>query len=183
MKKQLFSAPLLLMLALVIALPVLAEERGLDSRGRAGATSTNSTERRVEMQQDLAKEKAERTAKVLLATIGRLEKIITRIESRITKIQARGGNTIEAQSFVSAAKRNLTDARVAVDAFANLDLSGSTARDNFKTVRVAATEAREQIRTAHRNLMMATRALKGPNTGIERERKATSTATSTSDSD
>lgn len=198
MKKQYFSA--LLVLTLVLALPVFAEEGSLDNRGRASTTPgredrredirnnieqrrASSTERRVEMQRDLAKRKAEHVTRVILATIERLEKIIIRIESRIAKIQARGGVTTETERFVALAKGNLADAQLAVDAFASLDLSGSTARENFETVRAAAAEAREHIRAAHRNLMMAVRALKGPNTGTDRDGRATSTATSTSNSD
>jgi len=133
------------------------------------------------MQKNLVKRRVEHVTRVILATIGRLENIVTRIESRIEKIQVRGGDTTEAESFVEKAKGNLVDARIAVDAFANLDLSGSTAKENFKTVRAAVAEAKEHIRAAHRNLMMAVRNLKGPNTGASVEATATSTATSTSE--
>lgn len=157
-------------------------ERRKEIRVNIEQRKASSIERRVEMQRSLAKRKVEHVTKVTLATIERLEKIITRIESRIAKIQERGGDTAEAEGFVEAAKGNLADARVAVEAFAVLDLSSSTAAENFETVRAAAAEAKEHIRAAHRNMMMAVRALKGPNTGIEREGKATTTATSTSDS-
>lgn len=162
------------------------EERDVrreDIKNNIEQRKASSTERRLEMQEGLAKRKVEHVTKVLLATIERLEKIITRIESRIEKIQERGGDTTEAESYAALAKEDLADARIALEAFASLDLSGSTARENFETIRAAAAEAREHIRAAHRNLMLAVRALKGSNTGVGGERRATSTATSTSDSD
>lgn len=158
-------------------------DRRMEVRNHIEQRKASSTERRVAMQMSLAKRKVSHVTKVILATIERLEKIIVRIESRIAKIQERGGNTAEAENFVVLTKENLADARIAVDVFANLDLSGSTAATNFETIRAAAAEAKEHIRAAHRNMMMAVRALKGPNTGIEREERATSTATSTLDSD
>lgn len=189
-KKCLLSVALLVFAVPALALPVFAKEGNINANEKGTSTierreeirnnieqrKASSTERRVEMQKSLAKRKVEQVTKVILATIERLEKIITRIESRIKKIQESGGKTTEAESYVAAAKRNLTDARVAVDAFVNLDLSGSAAKENFETVRAAVAEAKEQIRAAHRNLMMAVRTLKGPNTG-------TATSTSTSDSD
>ena len=149
-------------------------ERLMEIRSNIEQRKASSTERRLEMQTNIAKRRVEHVTKVILATIKRLEKIITRIESRIEKIKERGGDTTEAEDFVALAKENLADAKVAVDAFINLDLSGSTAVENFEMIRAAAAEARENISSAHRNLMMAVRALKGPNTGA---------ATSTSNSD
>lgn len=154
-------------------------DRRMDIKNNIEQRKASSTERRLEMQLSLAKRKIEHVRRVILATIERLERIITRIESRIDKIQERGGNTAEARGYVTLAKGNLVDARVAVDAFANLSLSGDSARENFETIRAAIAEAKEHIRVAHRNMMMAVRSLKGPNTGVEVEGEATSTATST----
>lgn len=142
-------------------------ERRLDRREEIRSNieqrRASSTERRVEFQQDLAKRRVKNVTKVLLATIERLEKIIVRIESRIEKINERGTDSTEAQSFVTLAKGNLADARLAVESFAGLDLSSTKAADNFETIRAAAAEARDSIRLAHQNLTKAARALKGPN--------------------
>ena len=123
--------------------------------------------KRVEFQQNVAKRKVEKTAKVILATIERLEKIIVRIESRIAKVKARDGNTTESERFVAAARLNLSDARIAVDAFAGIDLSGEKAADNFERIRVAAAGAREHIRAAHENLMLTVRSLGSVETDVE----------------
>ena len=141
-----------------------------------------STERRVEMQRGLAKRKAEHTARVLTATVGRLEKIIIRLESRMATIKTAGGSTLETEAFVAEAKNHLSLAKSSIALFASLDLTGEKARENFEKVRALASEIKGHIREAHRSLKMAVRALKGARVGEDHER-ATTTATSTSDSD
>ena len=138
---------------------VQADERRETLRVEAESRRASSTARRIEFQQDIAKRQVENTARVILATIGRLENIIVRLESRIAKIKARGGLTSESEGFVAAARANLSDARLAVDAFVSIDLSSERALENFQRIRAAAAEAREHIRAAHRNLMMAVRSL------------------------
>lgn len=186
MKKQYLSASLFF--ALIFTLPVFAEERGLDNRGRASTTpvrvraevraeiearQASTTERRVEMQRNLVKRKAEHTARVFTATVERLEKIIVRLESRIAKVKALGGVTTESESFVAEAKNHLSLAKLSLAAFSSIDLSGDKARDNFERVRAVATEVKGHIREAHTSLMKAIRSLK----------PGQKTATSTSDSE
>lgn len=136
-----------------------ADERREAARIEAEARRAQTQTKRVEFQQAVAKRQVENTARVILATIGRLENIIVRLESRIAKIKARGGLTSESEGFVAAARANLSDARLAVDAFSSIDLSSERALENFQRIRAAAAEAREHIRAAHRNLMMAVRSL------------------------
>ncbi|MEX2013712.1 MAG: hypothetical protein WD897_02245 [Parcubacteria group bacterium] len=130
--------------------------------------------KRVDFQQSAAKRQVENAARVILATIERLENIIVRIESRIAKVKARGGLTAESERFVAVAKVNLSDARVVVGTFAGVDLSSERARENFERIRTAAAEAREHIRAAHQNLMMAVRSLGSVEANVE----ATVTSTS-----
>lgn len=136
-----------------------ADARRETARAEAEARRAEAQARRVEFQRAAAERRVENAARVILATIERLEKIINRIESRIAKIQARGGATSEAEASVALAKGNLADARASVNAFINIDLSSEIAQDNFEKVRAAAAEAREHLRAAHRNLMMAVRSL------------------------
>ena len=136
-------------------------------RVEAEARRASSTLRRVEFQQEIAKRKVEHTARVILATIERLEKIIVRIESRIAKVKTRGGDTSESEGFVAAAKVNLIDAKAAVNAFATIDLSSEKAAENFERIRASAAEAREHVRAARENLMMAVRSLGSVETDVE----------------
>ena len=193
MKKQYLSVSLFLTLAVVaVATPVLAQDIRANVSG--GATGTpiranvranveakkastterkaSSTERRVEMQKNLAQRKAEHTARVLIATIERLEKIIVRLESRIAKVKALGGVTTETESFVAEAKNHLSLAKLSITTFSSIELSGNKARDNFERVRAVAAEVKGHIREAHTSLMKAIRSLK----------PGQRTATSTSDS-
>src|SRR3989344_5211282 len=173
MKKQYLSVSLFLILTL--ALPGFAEEGNINAGRRASTTElkASSTERRVEMQRNLAKRKAEHTARVLTATIERLEKIIVRLESRIAKVKALGGVTTETESFVAEAKNYLSLAKLSIITFSSIDLSGNKARDNFERVRPLAAEVKGHIREAHTSLMKAIRSLK----------PGQRTATSTSDSE
>jgi len=138
---------------------VQADERREAARIEAEAKRAQTQAKRVEFQQAVAKRQVENTARVILATIERLENIIVRLESRIAKVKARGGVTSESEGFVAAARANLSDAGLAVDAFVSIDLSSERALENFQRIRAAAAETREHIRAAHRNLMMAARSL------------------------
>lgn len=118
-----------------------------------------ATARRIEVQQNIAKRQVEHVRRVMLATIERLETIIERIESRIAKHEAEGKSVGESKEFVAAAKANLLDAKVKVEAFSSVDLSSDKAQDNFQRIRAAAGEARDLIKEARQNLMNAIRSL------------------------
>lgn len=140
-------------------------------RVEAEARRASSTARRIEFQQDIAKRKVEKTTRVILATIERIDKIIIRLESRMAKVKTRGGDIVESERLVALAKTNLTEARAAVEAFTTIDLSSDKAVDNFERIRTAAAGARELIRRARENLMLSVRALHS----IETDTDATST--------
>ncbi|GEM_PF-2857711 len=151
---------------------VQADERREATRVEAEAKRAQTQTKRVEFQQAVAKRQVENTARVISATIGRLENIIDRLESRIAKIKARGGVTSESEGFVAAARANLSDARLAVDAFVSIDLTSEKALENFQRIRAAAAETREHIRAAHRNLMMAVRSLGSVELNLEADSSA-----------
>jgi len=142
------------------AVRVEAESKRAEARAEA-------LTKRVEFQQAVAERKIEKVTKVILVTIERLEQIIVRIESRVAKVQARGGDTAESERFVLAAKGNLADARLVVGTFAGIDLSGDDARENFERIRIAVATVREHIRAAHQNLMMAVRSLRSNEITLE----------------
>ena len=137
-----------------------ADARREALRAEIEAKRASSTAKRIEFQQDIARRKLAHVTRVMLATIERLEKILARIESRIDKVQARGGETTESKKFAADAKVNLSAVRAKVGTFASIDLSSDKAAENFERIRVAAAEAREIIRTIHENLMMAVRSLR-----------------------
>ena len=130
-----------------------ADERREAARIEAEARRAEAQSKRVEFQQAVAKRQVENTARVILATIERLENIIVRLESRMAKIKAQGGVTSESETFVAAARANLSDARLAVDAFVSIDLSSERALENFQRIRATAAETREHIPAPHPNLI------------------------------
>ena len=151
------------------------EERKAEMKTNAEARKASSTEKRIEMQRGLAKKKADHTARVLTATVERLEKIVVRIESRIAKLKAEGKATAESEGYIAEAKVHLSAAKTSIALFASVDLSGDKAQENFERVRAIAAEAKGHIREAHQSLMKAIRALGKPRV----EANATSTATTT----
>lgn len=152
----------------IINLPVVQGRRATTTN----ATSSNverrasSTERRAVLQMNIAKRKANYTSRVLVATVERLENIIERLESRIAKVKANGGNTAESERFVAEAKTHLSAAKSSIALFVSLDLTGDRAQTNFERIRNLAQETKGHIREAHRNLMLAIRALGGSRVNV-----------------
>ena len=124
------------------------------------ARRASSTERRIELQQNIAKRSADHTGKKLLATIERLERIASRVESRIEKVETLGGNATTSTGFLAEARAHLSEARIALEAFSSVDLSATKLSENFERVRAAAAEVKEHLRLAHRSLVDAIRSLK-----------------------
>ncbi len=135
--------------------------------------AASSSEARVEMQTSIAKRKVANTARVLNATVGRLEKIGDRIESRIAKFEDKGATTTDAVKFLAEARAHLEMADTSIEALVAIDLSGESIQVNFERVRTAAREAKMHIREAHTSLMKAVSSLKA---SAEVEATATTTA-------
>ena len=128
-----------------------AEELRLQVEERRGEMQ----QKRVEFQREIAEKRMENTDKVILATVERLLSIALRIDSRIEKTVAVGGDVTEAEAYLASARADLDAAKISVAEFANLDLSSDDAQVNFELVRVTAKEAKEHIRSAHENLRNA----------------------------
>lgn len=154
-------------------------ERRSSATERWNASNTKAlneerkAERRTEFQRESAKRKIENAGRVLGATIERLEKIADRVESRIEKMAERGGDTSEAESYLAKARADLAGAKSAIGGFSSVDLSGETAQDNFQRVREAAAGIREYIRSAHHNLSLAVKPLKGSAATVKSEESPT----------
>ncbi|MDB5253972.1 MAG: hypothetical protein JWL80_38 [Parcubacteria group bacterium] len=131
---------------------------------------------KVEFKSGEAKGRQEMAVTVLNATIGRLENIISRIESRLAKFEASGIVTTEARADVNLAKTDLVSVRAHVATLSALDLTGSTTTQaaNFKIAQTEAKAAREGLTSARQNLEKALRVVR------DLEKKVKGTATSTS---
>ncbi len=132
------------------------EARRASSTAAREARQASSTERRLEVKQNIAKRQMERAAKMLSATIERLENILARLESRIAKVKAEGALTTESEGYVADTKAYLAEARADLAVFAAIEVTS----DNFETVREAGAEVKTEIRKAHESLVNALRTLK-----------------------
>ncbi len=144
-------------------------DRMQDKRDNMQERKASSTERRIEFQQNIAKRQVEHVSRVMRATIERLEKIIVRIESRMDKIKAEGGDTSSSEEHVALAKADLQAAELKIDAFVNIDLSSDKAKDNFERVRSAAKEVKDLIHSAREHLSDAVRSIVPAKANVEVE--------------
>jgi hypothetical protein len=154
-------------------------QRMMEKKGELEVRKASSTEKRIGMQQGLAKKMAEHTAKVFNATVERLEKLIERIESRIAKVKADGKDTSVSEGFVAQAKAHLSEAKTSIARFASIDLSADKAKENFSAVKEVAREVKEHIKEAHKALSEAVRALKPGSNGGTATTTASTTASTT----
>ncbi len=107
------------------------------------------------------------------ATIQRQEKIIERIESRMDKIKEDGGNTTEAERYVSDAKSNIQKARNSLTSLRNTtalgmqNISTTTGAIKLETMTKMRSEVgmiQDYLKTSHRSLVNAISSLKGLST-------------------
>ncbi len=182
--KKYFLATLLTLIVLAPATSVEAvgattstttrEARWAEIDARRAANKAEFEQRRVDLKakqttirEDLAKRKLANTVRLMRAAIVRLENAIKRIEARITKVDEQGGDTTEAESYIALAKTDLGKAKQVVDTFSSIEPTGFTLQENFERIRIAAAQARELIRSAHKNTMLALRSLMKADTDDE----------------
>lgn len=146
------------------------EARRLEMREKMLAWTASSTERRAliaekraEMRQSHINTLVENATKMLTVTSERFDKIIERIESRIEKVKTAGGNTADAEKFVSAAKTDLAEVKSMILNLPKVevtDADSASAPRNFETLRSAVKIVKEEMRSVHENLKNAVASLK-----------------------
>src|SRR3989344_1622060 len=98
----------------------------------------------------------EQVATKYLRTIERQENIMARINSRIEKIKALGGNTTEAEGFVTEAKNHLERARnaygILVGKTTGADEVEKVTREMLTEMRTAGKTVQDHLREAHKLL-------------------------------
>jgi hypothetical protein len=135
---------------------------------------------RMEFRGDKAKAMAARTVRMLTATADRLTKIGDRIETRIAKTNAKGGNTLEAKADLDLARANLVTARAQIVTLSSINLTFATGtatttiQANFAQAKAEAALVKTSLKSAQENMVKATRALK-----MSEDKEATTTATTT----
>jgi len=102
------------------------------------------------------------------AAIERLNKLISRIESRIVKLKGEGKDTASIESQVNDAKIKLASAKTKLqDAKTALDgvLSSNNPKDAFKQVRVKIQDVAKDLREVHKILVHLVGDIKGLRVG------------------
>ncbi len=157
-----------------------------------GTSSTSTKERILEKRaekKDALRQGAEQRiskhtdsmVKRFNAMIERLEKLTVRIESRITKVKAEGASTTEAEAHVATAKIEIKSAK---DGVAKIPQALSLALEKdklvgaFEEIRTLANAIREDLKTAHQELVKSITSLKGLRANGEVEVKTNTTVES-----
>ncbi len=144
-------------------------ERIQERKASSTEKRASSTEKRLEMKGEILKRQAGRTEKMLGQMIEHMDRLASRIASRIEKVKAEGKDVSESEGFLAEGRVHLTEARTSLSTFSSLVLS----KDNIGDIRVGASGVKNHLRLAHQSLVKAINSLK---IGFN---KATSTATST----
>ncbi len=120
---------------------------------------------RGEIKKEIASKRVNQTLKVYTEAANRLDKIVVRIEARIAKIKAAGGDTTAIQTSLDLGKTKLAEARAGIAAFAAIDVSSatstSTAQTLFNTVKIAAAKAKEALKVAHSSFVKTITLIQG----------------------
>ncbi|MCX6701900.1 MAG: hypothetical protein NTX96_01765 [Candidatus Zambryskibacteria bacterium] len=128
----------------------------------------SSTEKKIEG-------RFEKMTKKYLETIEREEKIMAKIESRITKIKLAGGNTVEAEQLVIEAKTQLAGARADYE---TLKTTATTVDSVATTTKAALASMKDIVKLIDKHLRDAHKALQktvGSLRGVSQLRNASST--------
>jgi len=170
----------IIVLSLVFALSVFADNDVSSSRKdiKEGVKSEIETRKgeikdiresmkdnRGEIRKSIAHMRVQQTVRIYVATANRLDKIVARIESRIAKISASGGDTTDIQTSLDLAKTKLAEARAEIITFSSIDVSSatstSTAQTLFDSVKSSAVKAKESLKVAHRSLVKTIAMIRG----------------------
>lgn len=176
----------LIVLSLVFALPVFADStttkkteikdireqakgeiKDIQEKAKTEIKDIQETlkDKRGEIKKEVAAKRVSQTLKVYTEAADRLDRIVVRIESRIAKIKAAGGDTTAIQTSLDLGKTKLAEARANIAAFAAIDVSSatstSTAQTLFNSMKVAAAKAKEALKVAHASLVKTITLIQG----------------------
>ncbi len=109
--------------------------------------------------------KVRQDIKVFTATADRLDKIVTRIESRVTKIKAAGGTTTDIEAQLTLGKASLALGRSDIAAFSAIDLTSATSSTTVRTlldsIKADAQKAKTDLKATQEYLIKATTLIQG----------------------
>jgi len=136
-----------------------------EMKDKRGELKEQTQALRTEFKVEIAKMRLANAVRVFTATANRLDRIVARIESRISKIEAAGGKVDDIQDALDLGKENLAEARAEIEVFAGIELSSATsnttAKALFDEVKVSATKAKASLKAAHASLVKTITLIKG----------------------
>jgi Skp family chaperone for outer membrane proteins len=104
-----------------------------------------------------------------------MQNIITRIKTRIAKLEAAGLGVTEAEAALSSAQLSINTAvnsLATIDATVQVAVSSEDPRANWISVKTTFQNNREQLRTAHTEIKASVQALKDAAREMENNRSA-----------
>ena len=109
-------------------------------RDERASTTREIKGMRNEIRGEEMKNRVDNTVKMLTANANRFDMLVTRIESRVSKIKSAGGNTTTIEAGLGGVKTSLVSVRSHITTITSIDLSGSstTVRTNFEQVKTEA---------------------------------------------
>ncbi len=162
-----------LAMATLIALPAFAQTPDIRSKvevknSRINSTTTNRTTDgniRADFNAQGVQNKIQSRIKVYTASANRLDRLVSRIESRMAKIKTAGGNMAEAEASLNIGKAKLVEARTYIAAFSAFDVasatSSTTVRALLDTIKENAVKAKEALKASHRALVKVITLIQG----------------------
>lgn len=152
-----------------------------DRKDKNQENQENKAENKGQSKLDIASKQVNHVSQILNATANRLDKIASRIESRIKKIHEGNGSTGQAEALVSAAKVDLVSAKVHITLISSLDFSQSTTtfRENISKIRTEAKAAKDSLTSAKQNLSKAIGEIKGLERNLEVDKQNKKKASTT----
>lgn len=134
--------------------------RAIQNSGESAEETRNNLQARIENRYDKMIERFQRA-------INRETQIMVKINSRISKIKALGGNTSEAEGLTVNAKIELDKATTTLATLeslvetAMLQENSGKPNESLATMRTTARDIEKSLREAHRNLLKSVGVLRG----------------------
>ena len=123
-------------------------------RDERASTTREVRGMRNEIRGEEMKNRVDNTVKMLTANANRFDMIVTRIESRVSKIKSAGGNTTTIEAGLSGVKTSLLSVRSHITTISSIDLSGAstTIKANFEQVKTEAKAVKDIFQSVRQAL-------------------------------
>ncbi len=152
----------ILVLAAILALGGMQQTAfaSTPTAAKTRMTPTSVSKGLNEDREAITKHLASRAKSAAEVAISRLEKIATRIDSRIAKVKAGGTDTTRAEEFVASARTHIASARNELKAFAAVDISAGKLSENIAELHELSKRVKYGLGEAHYSLQKAVQCIK-----------------------